>query len=378
LSWLWTVSELVNGVVYLACLASLVVRYRRGDEMLRRQLLWLALALIAMLGPFVVWVPSVEAGPLVLILLVVPLVTVAITIAVLRYQLLDIRLVVSRALLYGLLTAGVVGSYLGLVAVADLVLRRGIGFGSSVLATLLIALGFNPARVRLQRLVDRALFGDRADPVRAVSRLGARLGSGPQADPVDGLTVVREALRLPYAALLTNGVERAAHGTPPELLETVPLDYRGERVGELVVGVRSGQRRLSAADRRMLELLAVPLALAVHATALSEAVQRSRESIVAAREEERRLRRDLHDGLGPVLTGVAFQADAARNLIRADPARADALLGELRGRRSDRGHPPAGLRAAPTVPGRARLGGSAASSGRATRRQRDEGQCCRA
>jgi two-component system, NarL family, sensor kinase len=168
LSWLWTVSELVNGVVYLACLASLVVRYQRGDEMLRRQLLWLALALIAMLVAFVVWVPSVEAGPLVLILLVVPLVPAAITIAVLRYQLLDIRLVVSRALLYGLLTAGVVGSYLGLVAVADLVLRRGIGFGSSVLATLLIALGFNPVRVRLQRLVDRALFGDRADPVRAV------------------------------------------------------------------------------------------------------------------------------------------------------------------------------------------------------------------
>jgi signal transduction histidine kinase len=332
LSWLWTVSELVNGVVYLACLASLVVRYRRGDERLRRQLLWLALALLVMLLMFLVWVPAVEAGPLVLVLLVIPLVPAAITIAVLRYQLLDIRLVVSRAVLYGLLTAGVVGSYLGLVAVGDMV-RREIGLGSSVLATLVIALGFNPVRVRLQQVVDRALFGDRVDPVRAVSRLGERLGSGPQADPADGLTVVREALRLPYAALRTNGVERAAHGTPPELLETVPLNYRGERVGELVVGVRSGQRRLSAADRRVLELLAAPLALAVHATALSDAVQRSRESIVAAREEERRrLRRDLHDGLGPVLTGVAFQADAARNLIRADPVRADALLHELRGR----------------------------------------------
>lgn len=336
LNWLWTISELVNGVVYLACLASLIVRYRRGDERLRQQLLWLVLALLAMLVMLVVWVPSVEAGPLVFILLVIPLVPAAITIAVLRYQLLDIRLVVSRALLYGLLTAGVVGSYLGLVAVADLVLRREIGLGSSVLATLVIALGFNPVRVRLQRLVDRTLFGDRADPVAAVSRLGERLGSGTQADPADGLTVVREALRLPYAALRTDGVERAAHGTPPELLETVPLDYRGKRVGELVVGVRSGQRRLSAADRRVLELLAAPLALAVHATALSETVQRSRESIVAAREEERRrLRRDLHDGLGPVLTGVAFQADAARNLIRADPVRADALLNELRGRTAE-------------------------------------------
>lgn len=80
------------------------------------------------------WVPAVEAGPLVLILLVIPLVPAAITIAVLRYQLLDIRLVVSRAVLYGLLTGGVVGSYLGLVALADLV-RREIGIGSSVLAT---------------------------------------------------------------------------------------------------------------------------------------------------------------------------------------------------------------------------------------------------
>jgi two-component system NarL family sensor kinase len=104
---------LVNGVVYLACLASLVVRYRRGDERLRRQLLWLALALLVMLLMFLVWVPAVEAGPLVLVLLVIPLVPAAITIAVLRYQLLDIRLVVSRAVLYGLLTAGVVGSYLG-------------------------------------------------------------------------------------------------------------------------------------------------------------------------------------------------------------------------------------------------------------------------
>ncbi|HEY6423103.1 MAG TPA: histidine kinase [Pseudonocardiaceae bacterium] len=336
LSWLWTISELVNGVVYLACLASLVVRYWRGEERLRRQLLWLALALFVMLVMFAVWVPAVESGPLVLILLVIPLVPAAITIAVLRYQLLDIRLVVSRALLYALLTIGVVSSYLGLVAVADLVLRREIGLGTSVLATLVIALGFNPVRVRLQRVVDHAFYGDRADPVRAVSRLGERLGSSPQADPADGLAVVRDALRLPYAALLTNGVERAAHGTPPELLETVPLDYRGERVGELVVGVRSGQRRLSVADCRVLELLAAPLAVAVHATALSEAVARSRESIVAAREEERRrLRRDLHDGLGPVLTGVAFQADAARNLIRADPVRADALLGELRGRTAE-------------------------------------------
>jgi len=95
--------------------------------------------------------------------------------------------------------------------------------------------------------------------------------------------------------------------------------------------VRSGQWRLDPADRAVLELLAAPLAVAVRATALSEEVQSSRERIVGAREEERcRLRRDLHDGLGPALTGIAFGADAAGNLLRTDPERSAELLTQLR------------------------------------------------
>ncbi|WP_300008838.1 sensor histidine kinase [Pseudonocardia sp.] len=337
---LWRASEVLGLAVLLAALLSLVVRYRNGGEQLRRQLLWLVLAVLVMVVALVVWGPGGD-GPLVLILLCIAAVPAAMTIAVLRHHLLDIRLAVSRAVLYGLLTAGAVGAYLGLVAVADAVLRSDIGPGdigpgdigpgSPLLATLLIAVGFNPVRVRLQRVVDRALYGDRADPVRAVSRLGARLASHAGTDPADGPAVVREALRLPYAALRSGGVEQAADGEPTERVETVALVYRGEQVGELVVGVRTGQQRLDRADRAVLELLAAPLAIAVHATALSDAVQRSREHIVAAREEERRrLRRDLHDGLGPVLTGMTFLADAATNLLRTDPDRALELLGRLR------------------------------------------------
>lgn len=327
---LWTAKEIANLAVLLVAVAGLVIRYRRGNDQRRRQLLWLVLALVAMTVIVVPW-GLFGAGPI-LQLLAIALVPTAMTIAVLRHQLLDIRLVLSRTVLYALLTAGVVGAYLGLVAVADSVLRREVGLGSSVLATLIIALGFNPVRVRLQRMVDRALYGDRADPVRALSRMGKRLAEGTGADSGDVLAAVRDALRLPYAALRSGGDERAVHGTPPELLETVPLSYRGDRVGELVVGVRPGQRRLDGADRAALELLAVPLAVAVHATGLSEAVQRSREQLVAAREEERRrLRRDLHDGLGPALTGIAFQADAAGNLLPTDPDRAAELIGSLRG-----------------------------------------------
>ncbi|MBA3339472.1 MAG: two-component sensor histidine kinase [Geodermatophilaceae bacterium] len=329
LAGLWTFSEVLNLMVLGAALVALGIRYRRGDEQRRRQLLWLALAAGLV---FVVLIPwgLFAAGP-VLILLAIPLIPAAIAVAILRHQLLDIRLVVSRTVLYAVLTAVVIGAYLGLVAVADTVLRAEVGVGTSVLATVLIAVAFNPLRIRLQGLVDRAIYGDRRDPVRAASRVGAQLstaGSGLEGVPA----VLCQALHLPFAALRDGAGELAAYGTAPETLHTVPLDYGGERTGELVFGARPGERRLDPADRAAVELLAVPLAVALRATTLSQAVQQSREQLVSAREEERRrLRRDLHDGLGPTLTGVAFQADAARNLLTDDPEQARQLLEALRG-----------------------------------------------
>jgi len=328
LAALWTFSEVLNVTVLAAALIALGVRYRRGDERLRRQLLWLALAAGLVLLVVIPW-GLFAAGP-VLILLAIPLIPTAIAVAILRYQLLDIRLVVSRTVLYAVLTAVVIGGYLGLVAVADTVLRAEVGLGTSALATVLIAVAFNPLRVRLQRLVDRAFYGDRRDPVRAASRVAAQLstaGSGLEGVPA----VLCEALHLPFAALRDTTGELAAYGIAPETLHTVPLDYGGERTGELIIGARRGERRLDPADQAVVQLLAVPLAVALRATTLSRAVQQSREQLVSAREEERRrLRRDLHDGLGPTLTGVAFQADAARNLLTDDPDQAGQLLEALR------------------------------------------------
>jgi two-component system, NarL family, sensor kinase len=324
---LWFGAGWLAGLAYVAALAGLVVRYRSGGERLRRQLSWLLFALLLMLVVLEVWGPLVP-GLAVLNLLVIALVPVSMTIAVLRYELLDIRLALARTVVYTLLTGAVVGAYLLLVAAADLALRRSAGLGTSVLATLVIALGFNPLRLRLQRVVDRALYGDRSDPVRALSRMGEQLTAGDQRDV---LQVVTAALRLPYAAVRGEGIQWADSGTPPARLESVPLRYRGDVVGDLIVGVRAGQGALTRADRSVLELLAGPLAVAVHATTLSADLQSSRERIVGAREEERRrLRRDLHDGLGPVLTGIAFQAEAARNLVRSDPGRAEELLATLR------------------------------------------------
>jgi len=112
----------------------------------------------------------------------------------------------------------------------------------------------------------------------------------------------------------------------------LPLVYRGERIGSLVAAPRPGEARLAASDRQLLIGLARQIGVAAHAVRLAGALQRARKELVAAREEERRrLRRDLHDGLGPALAAIAMLGDAARESLYHQPDEAEALLMELAG-----------------------------------------------
>jgi two-component system, NarL family, sensor kinase len=272
-----------------------------------------------------------------LLALCVVLLPLATGVAILRYRLYDLDYLISRTAVYGLLTASGIAVYVAVVKLAEWLLHERAGLGGSLVATAVIAVGFAPARDRLQRWVDRRLYGDRHDPVRAVARLGERLrdapGGAPDGDALTGiLQAVCEALRLPSASLRVAGVTVASFGDPSKASESISLDHEGQHIGAMAVGLRAGEPALGVADRQVLEVLAAPVAVALHAVLLSRELQRSRERLVAAREEERRrLRRDLHDGLGPILTAVTLKADAARSALHAAPDRADALLAELRG-----------------------------------------------
>jgi two-component system NarL family sensor kinase len=312
--------------IYLAAVTSLILRYRRGDDRTRRQLLWVLLALLVVV---VIFLLDPVLPDSLLSILPIALIPAAILVAIFRYGLLDIRLVFSRSLLYVLLTGAAVGAYLAVVAGLGRVLTA-TALLPSVAATLVVALAFHPVRVWLQRRVDHLVYGARQDPVRALSEVGARLADTDGLDDV--LAALCRALRLPYAAIVVHGrtVARCGPfpGDPAPGAAAVPLPHGA---GELVVGLRSGERRLAAADQRMLALLAAPISVAVRATELAEELTRSREQTISAREEERRrLRRDLHDGLGPVLTGVVLNAEAARRLVRSDPDRSETLIGDLR------------------------------------------------
>jgi signal transduction histidine kinase len=322
---LWSSVELRSLAAYVLALVSLVVRYRRGPESARRQLLWLVLAMIVVIPVFVAW--GQVAGTPVAVLFCVPLIPIAITIAVVRHGLLDIRLVVSRALAWLLLSLLVIAAYGALVAVLDRVVSAYVS--RSALATVVLVLLAAPLLPRLQRVVDRAMYGDRSDPSRIVADLGEHLATDDAG--LRGVVVpIRESLRLPWVALRRGPDLLATTGRRPELVAELPLTYGGEPVGALEVGLRAGERRLSPPDQRVLGMLAAPLAVALHATVVTAELQASRERLVGAREEERRrLRRDLHDGLGPALTGIALTADAAANSVH-DPARVGELVAALR------------------------------------------------
>ena len=185
----------------------------------------------------------------------------------------------------------------------------------------MVALLAFPLRVRLQQSVERLLYGER-DPLRVASRVGGRL-----TDLNSSLQEIQTAMRLPWVAITTGSDEVATAGAPTGHVVRRPLSADVD----LVVGLRTGEKTLTAADERVLDLLAGPLAVAVHATLTSRALQLSREHMVTAREEERlRLRRDLHDGMGPLLTGVALAADAAANLRETAPEQLEGLLRTIR------------------------------------------------
>ena len=329
--WLPALIAVATLATYVSVVVCVVLRFRRGSDLVRRQMLWVMLALLLVVTLFSLdpLLPDTD-----LAIIPVALIPLSILVAIFRYQLLDIRLVFSRSVLYLLLTAAAVGAYLAAVGAMSQLFTAQVALGPSVVATLLIAVAFNPLRVWLQRRVDRAVYGARQDPVRAMAEVGARLGevATPAGSGLGGvLQALCQVMRLPSAAIVSRGVRLAGYGQAPAALHSTPLRYGEERLGELIVGLRHGESRLDPADERLLGLLAAPIAVAAHASELAAELSQSREQVISGREEERRrLRRDLHDGLGPVLTGVVLNAEAALRLLRTDPARSETLLGELR------------------------------------------------
>jgi signal transduction histidine kinase len=354
-AWPPILSALVQLVFVLSAVGAMLYRYRRrADAVQRQQIKWIVAGLVLMslnwLADFVVWglVPTLTGTepitpgmPAViwelaqdtawyLSLIVLGL---CFGVAIFRRRLWDIDLIVNRTLVYGGLTVSVVGLYVLLVGGLGALFQAQGNLLISLLAAGLIAVLFQPLRGWLQRSVNRLMFGERDDPVALLSRLGQELETSATPDALLGnlVTTVAGALKLPYAAVELDGEVIALAGQPTADPERLPLIYQTQTVGHLLVGHRTPGEAFGSADRRLLETIAHQAGAAAHTVRLTAALQRSRQRIVAAREEERRrLRRDLHDGLGPQLASQTLGLDAVDRLIDPEPEKARALIRELK------------------------------------------------
>ncbi|MGY1633697.1 sensor histidine kinase [Geodermatophilus sp. SYSU D01186] len=326
----WTVVSATLPVVVLGALlgvASLAVRLRRSSERERDHVLLVAAGALATLALLVAgWVLPVASAAFVAAAMV-PL-PAAVTYAMVRRRLWDVDVVVNRALVYGALTVLTLAAYGGLLAVLTGAAQR-VTDDWDLLLFVLAAMAVQPLKDRVQRAVNRLLYGQADEPYAGLTRLGERLATATSPSTVlpTVVEVVARTLLLPYAELRVAQHGAVVHGRRDPQAETltVPLVYSGRSVGELVVAVPAGG--LGERGLRLLEELARHTAVAAHATRLQAELHRSREHIVTSREEERRrLRHDLHDDLGPGLAATAMQLDVAADLVHTDPDRAAAVL----------------------------------------------------
>jgi two-component system NarL family sensor kinase len=311
------------------------VRQRRAVGAERVQLRWLAWAAV-MCAIFGVGSQLAPTGVLPTIGLVLCLVVtgVSVAIGILEPEITDVDALMGGTLVYAAVAAAVIGLDLALVAILNEAIGERLDERQVTLFVLLIAVAaYGPLRTWLGGLVRRLLVGRRGDRYDVVSSLAARLEESAevQTQLPAFATEVASAFKLGFVRVEVfghaGGIVSATHGEEPTATREVPIRYGPDEVGRLILPDHGLRSMLSRRDQELLFDVVRQAAMAVRSSRLAEELQASRERLVIDREEDRRrIRRDLHDGLGPVLGGVALRLDAVENALETDPESAREMV----------------------------------------------------
>ena len=328
---------------------SLVVRFRRSTGVERQQLKWLtaASATVALLytASFLTHsddpstAGAIFQGFAIFSFVLIP---IAIGVAILKYRLYDIDLVINKALVYGSMAAFITAVYVAIVVGIGRAIGSDRNIALSILATALVAVAFQPVRGRVQRFANRLVYGKRATPYEVLSQFSggmshavateellpgmARIvaeGSGATRADVwlhVGSELVREAT-WPEGNGHARTAVAVAEPPDPEILgadAAIAVRHQGELLG--VIGVKkSPGEAVSAAETKLLEDLASQAGLVLRNVRLIEELRTSRQRLVTAQDgERRRLERDLHDGAQQRLVAISLALRMARGMVRPD------------------------------------------------------------
>jgi len=352
----FVVAAVAYPVAMLLSFASVVVRFRRstGDE--RLQLKWFvaAAAVVAVtfsLGFFSDTVAASLAASLSLAFL-----DVAIALAILKYRLYEIDVIIGKTIVYGVLAVFITAVYVVLVVVIGAFI--GVTEGLSLLATAIVAVAFQPIRQRAQRIANRLVYGKRATPYEVLSEFSEHVGETYAGEDIiprmarllaegTGASTAIVWLRVeseirPAAVWPSNGGAPAPrHLTGDKVPEfadvsvAVPVRHQGELLGVFTL-VKPPNEPLSPVEQKLVADLAAQAGLVLRNSRLIEDLRASRQRLVAAQDEERRrLERNLHDGAQQQLVALAVKARLASTFVGREPDKELEMLGDLQGGLSD-------------------------------------------
>jgi signal transduction histidine kinase len=357
-SLLYWVSSLIWLVIIGASVYAMIYRYKNVSlPAEKQQTKWLVYGMVAWITTIIImtipymWIQGQPEGmefpvwahmSATIWFLSMNIVPVALTISITRSHIWDIDLIVNRTLVYAALTLITMAIYIFIVGYIGDALQAGNRSFIAFLTAGLVAVIFQPLREALQRIVNRLMYGERDDPYTVLTQLGQRLEAS--ASPENVLPTMVEtialALKLPYVAVELNqgdhNVTAASYGLLSAGSEQntlrLPLRYQELQIGCLIMAARHKNEAFTLSEQQLLGDIARQVGVAAHAVMLTADLQRSRQRLVTAREEERRrLRRDLHDDLGPQLASMTLKMDAAGNFVDSDPQKTKIILAELKG-----------------------------------------------
>ena len=349
------IAGLLVTVSFLASAVSMVIRYRRSVGEERAQMKWFAAAAVVAAVGFVIGLVTLHDDPAIAFAVLAPLIPIAAGIAIVKYRLYDIDVVISKTLVVALLAVFISVVYVAIVVGLGVLVPDG-ELALSIGATAVVALLFQSARDRAQTLANRLVFGARATPYEVMAGFATRMADSLSIDEVlpqmaeaagRGVGATHASVRV----LLPNG-ERLETWPTDDAVErdatTFPVVYHGEDVGEIGVEKPRGEP-LTHAEEELLRDLAGQAGLALHNVRLNEelairlieldeqaaALRLSRERLVTARDAQRRgLQRDIHEGPEHELRLIRQRLDTVEALAARDPAAAGTELDAL-GERSN-------------------------------------------
>ncbi|MGD0194129.1 MAG: sensor histidine kinase [Candidatus Dormibacteria bacterium] len=359
-------------VLGLAAVLSLFLRMRGATSERRHQIKWVAAAAALTIGILVLVLllplpPSLgwQALAIIAVLYVIAGVAVptAIAIAVLKYRLYDIDVIINRAVVYGSLAVFITAVYVGIaVGIGTLVGSGGKpNLALSILATAIVAIGFQPVRERVQKIANRLVYGKRATPYEVLSEFSGRVAETYAADAVlprmaqvlqegtgaesatvwlRGMAELRPAATYPDSAAAQQPLPMNNGSLPAisEATQLVEVRHQGELLGAFSVNKRRGET-LTPIEQKLVDDLANQAGLVLKNVGLSADLQArldelraSRQRLVHAQDlERRRLERNLHDGAQQHLVALKVKLGLAEMLLSRDPAKAAATLEQLKG-----------------------------------------------